>query len=163
MTRSENYLPLVYDRLRKFARMRFGQNDSLTGTALVHEAYISIAEADQDWDNISHFMGAVRNAMRNAIVDHIRKKTSKKHGGGRRRIEKFDFGGEFLLPEIVALNDALNELAVKDQRAASVVTMKFFACMTEAEIARVFDVSPRTITRDWTYARAWLRKELDDE
>ena len=161
MNDSEKLLPLVYDRLRKFAKARFTQNDSLHGTELVHEAYLRVAGGQ--WESQAHFFGAVRNAMRNAIVDHIRKKGAVKHGGNYKRVDgsNFDFEGESLLPEIVALNDALDELNKHDERAASVVTLRFFGCMTEPEIAKELNVSQRTVAREWTYARAWLRKEME--
>lgn len=164
MNDSSDMLPVVYDRLRNFAKARFNQNDSLFGTELVHEAYLRVAKSE-DWENESHFFGAVRNAMRNAIIDHIRKKSTEKHGGQLSRIdsERLNFEGTAVLPQIVALSDALDELAKHDERAANIVTLRFFACMTEDEVAEELNISRRTVTRDWTYAKTWLRKEMEAE
>lgn len=158
---SSDLLPLVYDRLRNFAKARFTQNASLFGTELVHEAYLRVA--NQQWESQAHFFGSVRNAMRNAIVDHLRKKGAIKHGGSLKRVDlaKLDFEGGSVLPEIVGLSDALDELAKHDPRAANVVTLRFFGCMTEQEIAEELGISQRTVSRDWTYARVWLRNEMD--
>lgn len=163
MRNSDEMLTIVYDRLRNFAKKRFNQSDSLFGTALVHEAYLRVAGEDE-WKGQAHFFGAVRNAMRNAIVDHIRKKSATKHGGDHHRVdfEGFDFEGPSLLPQIVRLSDALDALAEHDPRAASIVTLRFFACMQEDEIAEELGISRRTVVRDWTYARAWLEQALDD-
>ncbi len=162
MTDSADILPIVYDRLRNFAKSRFTQNDSLFGTELVHEAYLRVANSD-GWESQAHFFGAVRNAMRNAIIDHLRKKSTEKHGGNLQRVdaENIDFEGRTVLPEIVALSDALDELAKHDERAANIVTLRFFACMTEEEVAEELDLSRRTISRDWTYAKTWLRQAME--
>lgn len=162
MPSSSEFLPVVYDRLKSFAKARFQQDDSLFGTALVHEAYLRVAEKE-DWDSKAHFFGAIRNAMRNAIVDHLRKKSSEKHGGKHRRVDlsNFDFEGPSRLPEIVALSNALDELAEHDARAANIVTLRFFACMTEDEIADELKISKRSVARDWSYARAWLQKAME--
>lgn len=162
MNNSSELLPIVYDRLRNFAKSRFTQNDSLFGTELVHEAYLRVSSS-RTWDSQAHFFGAVRNAMRNAIIDHLRKKSTEKHGGRHQRIdvENLETVGEAVLPEIVALSDALNELAKTDERAANVVTLRFFACMTEDEVAEELQISRRTVAREWTYAKTWLRTTMD--
>lgn len=163
MNNSDELLPLVYERLKNFAKARFTKNDSLHGTELVHEAYLRVAGESQQWESVAHFFGGVRNAMRNAIVDHLRKKGAAKRTNEGRRVD-YDLTNleeNSPLPQIVALSDALDNLALQDERAASVVTLKFFACMTEQEIAEELDISERTVSRDWTYARAWLRSELD--
>lgn len=163
MSDSSEILPLVYDRLRSFAKSRFNQNDSLFGTELVHEAYLRVANSTQ-WESQAHFFGAVRNAMRNAIIDHLRKKSTEKHGGQFNRIdgESFDFEGKTVLPEIILLSEALDELAKHDQRAANIVTLRFFGCMTEDEVATELGVSRRTVARDWIYAKTWLRDAMEN-
>jgi len=146
----------LYDRLRAFAKSRFTQNDSLFGTELVHEAYLRVSNGKSGWESKAHFFGAIRNAMRNTIVDHLRKKGAEKHGGNHHRIGtdvgELDFESRPELPQLAALNDALNELQTHDERAAHVVTLKFFACMSEDEIAEEMNTSKRTVSRDWSYA-----------
>ncbi|MEM7478886.1 MAG: ECF-type sigma factor [Planctomycetota bacterium] len=158
---SEDILPIVYDRLRSFAKARFTQNDSLYGTELVHVAYLRVAGAG-NWESEAHFFGAVRNAMKNAIADHLRKKASEKHGGKLRRtkFDEFDIEGKSALPEIIALSEAIDELEQHDDRAARIVTLRFFACMSEDEVAEELGISRRTVSRDWTYAKAWLKAQL---
>ena len=157
-------MAILYERLRIFAKARFAASDSLRGTELVHEAYLRIADREREWENQAHFFGAVRNAMRNAIVEHLRQKDSLKRGGGvrRRTASCLDLQGNTVLPQIVALNDALYELGVNDPRAAEVVTLRFFACMSEAEIAEELQLSERTVRREWVYAKAWLQNELGE-
>ena len=165
-------LPQVYERLRRFAKQRFSVNDSITGTELVHEAYLRLASSDTHWDNQGHFLAAFRTAMRNVIVDHIRRKTTLKRGGAYHQNTGIDVDSvssgvgdhaDTFLPRVVELADALDRLESQDARAAAVVTMRFFGCMTEAEIAADLNLSVRTVSRNWIYARAWLRDSMNSD
>lgn len=162
MHNSGELLPLVYERLKQFAKARFSKRDSLHGTELVHEAYLRVADETQQWESVAHFFGSVRNAMRNAIVDHIRRKNAAKRSSEHKQVDRnmLDLEADSQLPQIVALSDALDALALQDERAANVVTLRFFACMTEREIAEELNIAERTVARDWVYARAWLRNVL---
>lgn len=163
MGNSEEILELVYDRLRNFAKSRFTQNDSLFGTELVHEAWLRLG-SEKTWDSESHFFGAVRNAMRNATADYLRKRNASKRGGNNAKVsmEVLDLESPSQLPEIISLSDALDELEKHDQRSANVVTLKFFACMTEEEISNELNVSRKTVTRDWAYAKLWLQNHMKE-
>lgn len=157
---SKDLLPEFYDRLRAFARNRFANTGSIVGTELVHEAYLRIAEQGE-WENTAHFLGAIRNAMKNVIVDHYRKKGRLKHGGHLQRIPlEGSEGASEPLPQLIALNDALDEFEKHDERAAKIVTLRFFGCMTEEEVCKELNISRRTAARDWAYAKAWLSKEM---
>ncbi len=160
---SEEILELVYDRLRNFAKARFTQNDSLFGTELVHEAWLRLS-AQQKWDSEAHFFAAVRNAMRNATVDYLRKKHAVKRGGDNVKVttDVLDLEGPSQLSEIVVLSEALEALEAHDQRAANIVTLKFFACMTESEISEELKISRKTVGRDWAYARLWLQNHMQE-
>ena len=161
MARSDELLPLVYDRLRKFAYTRLKDSNTLCGTGLVHEGYLRLAKIDH-WESESHFYNALRNAMRSVIVDHLRNKSATKRGGNLRRIsmECMDDEPAKDLEGVLALVDALDELSNTDKRAADVVTLRFFACMSMEEVAESIGVSKRTVVRDWTYAKAWLQNAL---
>lgn len=160
---SEAMLPIVYDRLRNFAKFRLCDGHSMFATDLVHEGYLRVS-GSRVWDSQTHFLGAVRNAMRNAVVDHLRKKNSQKRGGGWNQIEldRLDSESNADLSQVVALSDALDRLAIHHNRAANVVTLKFFACMSDTEISTELDVSTRTVSREWAFAKAWLKLELSE-
>jgi RNA polymerase sigma factor (TIGR02999 family) len=157
-------LPLVYQELRKLAAARLGQEapgNTLTATALVHEAYLRlVGPADgARWDSRGHFFAAAAEAMRRILVDAARRKRTEKHGGQRRRVEfsdvpaKADGADEQLL----ALDEALTRLAVEDPVAARVVELRHFAGLSIEDAAATLGLSRATAYRHWTYARAWLR------
>ena len=162
-------LPLVYDELRKLAAARMAvesPDHTLQPTALVHEAYLRlIGPADADrWDNRGHFFAAAAEAMRRILVDAARYKKREKHGGGRARVELDGLPAASENPrhDLVALDFALNRLAVEDPHAARLVELRHFAGLTVPESARVLGVSARTADRLWSYARAWLLRELTE-
>ncbi len=163
----EQLMPLVYDELRRMAR-RFMRKQSaghtFQTTELIHEAYLKIAKADeQNWQNRAHFFGVAARAMRHILVDYARSKNSQKRGGALAKkitLEENLVASMNRSAEIVALDDALKQLAVFDERKASVVEMKFFGGLTREEIAEVLKVSPETVKRDWKFARNWLLREL---
>jgi RNA polymerase sigma factor (TIGR02999 family) len=167
---SNELLPLVYDELRRLATHRLSQEpagQTLQPTALVHEAYVRLVgnDAPQQWDSRGHFFAAAAESMRRILVDNARRKRSQKHGGEHQRVD-IDLGqidGESALDDLVSLDEALNKLAEKDQRKAKLVELRFFSGLTIRQAAQVLDVSVATAERDWTFARAWLHREISDD
>lgn len=167
-------LPLLYDELRQLARAqvhRLARGRTLQATDLVHEAWLRVAKAtqpegDPDWDGRAHFFGAAANAMRHILVDQARRRTALKRDAGKRtdlpdELPEIEAGP--LPSDVLALNDALEELEGSHDRAARVVTLKFFSGLEMAEIASVVGVSLPTVERDWRFARAWLQDRLGAE
>ena len=165
---TEKLLGLLYPELRNLAdnlMRRERANHTLQPTALVHEAYIRLVDDTRVvWQDRAHFLGISARAMRQVLVDHARKHSAAKRGGGLQRVtldESFGEGGrEF---EVLALNDAMEKFAAVDERAARVVELKVFAGMEMDELARYLGVSKRTAEGDWTFARMWLGRELEGE
>jgi RNA polymerase sigma factor (TIGR02999 family) len=164
---ADQLLPLVYDELRKVAARKLAREkpgQTLTATALVHEAYLRLmgGETPRDWDGRGHFFAAAAEAMRRILVENARRKARIKHGGGLAR--ELD-GPDVAAPErpeaILALDDALDRLAVGTPQAAELVILRFFAGCTNADAAALLGISPRKADQIWAYARAWLREELD--
>jgi RNA polymerase sigma factor (TIGR02999 family) len=167
----ERLTPLVYAHLSRMARayMRKEQSgNTLQATALVHEAYIRLIQANEvKWQDRAHFFGICANLMRRILVDAARTRAAVRHGGDARRVSASDLKldqipdvGPARDDEIVALNDALNALSEWDARKARVVELRFFGGLTAEETAEVLKVSPHTVRRDWSLARAWLNREL---
>lgn len=158
----EDLTPLLYKDLRRLAgdvlsRERPGH--TLSATALVHEVYLRLIDQRRvRWDNRAHFFGAAAHIMRRVLVDHARAKTAAKRGGLATKIaiEEDMAVVDSLAEDIVDLDMALNKLAEIDARKARIVEMKFFAGMTNQEIATAVGVSDATVERDWKLARAWL-------
>ncbi len=160
-------LPLVYDELRRLAAHRLAHEapgQTLTPTALVHEAYLRLvgARGAAPWDGRGHFFAAAAEAMRRILVEQARRKRRLKHGGGRarRRVEE----AELLAPEpqedVLALDAALTELRQTDRAAAELVELRYFGGLPVADAATILGVSRRTAERLWTFARAWLRDRV---
>jgi RNA polymerase sigma factor (TIGR02999 family) len=162
----EQLMPLVYDELRRMARgymRRQPSEHTFQTTEIIHEAYLKLANQEkQSWQNRAHFFGVAAKAMRHILVDYARAKHRGKRGGLAERITLHEnvTTAANRSEEIVALDDALNQLAGLDQRKAQVVEMKFFGGLTLEEIAEVLKVSTKTIKRDWQFARTWLFREL---
>jgi len=157
-------LPLVYDELRKLAAAKMAQEapgQTLQATALVHEAYLRLVgqSADQHWDGRGHFFASAAEAMRRILIERARHKKSQKAGGGRRRVDLADVEPEIAEPheDLLALDEALEQLAVKDKRKADLVKLRFFAGLTNEQAADVLGISSSTADNDWAYARSWLR------
>ena len=159
-------VPLVYDELRRIARKCLaGQRSghTLQPTALVHEAYLRLVNrGSASWQNRAHFFATAANAMRQILVDHSRRKHAAKRGGSAEPLGFSDqVAAAIQDPEtVLALDQALTRLAQKDARQAEVVELRYFGGLTEEEIAEIWNVSPRTIRREWSSARAWLFAEL---
>ena len=162
----EELVPLVYPTLHRIAanHLRHERRDhTLQPTALVNEAYLRlVGAAESGWENRSHFYSVAAGLMRNILVDHARKRRAQKRGGAAAHITLDDgaMGADGDGIDILALDLALQELGGYDERAEQVVELKFFGGLTINEIADVIDVSPATVKRDWTAARAFLFRQL---
>lgn len=164
---AEQLLPLVYEELRKLAVQKMAQEkagQTLQATALVHEAYVRLVGAgdDQPWDSRGHFFAAAAEAMRRILVDKARKKRRLKHGRERQCVEldEVEITIDAPVDDIIALDEALSRLAQQHPQRAELVKLRFFAGLTVDETANALGVSPSTVDRQWTYARAWLYREL---
>ena len=162
---TEELLPLVYDELRRLAGHKMANEaagHTLQPTALVHEAWLRLAGSDQPWENRGHFFAAAAEAMRRILVDHARRKQSQKRGGGSQHEELNESALVLTAPadELLAVHEALDALAREDRPAAELVKLRYFVGMTMEEAASALDLAPRTAERLWTYARAWLRREM---
>jgi RNA polymerase sigma factor (TIGR02999 family) len=164
---ADDLLPMVYDELRRLAAkklLREPSGQTLQATALVHEAFMRLVDGTkvQRWNSRGHFFCAAAEAMRRILVERARRRTSAKAGGGLGRVELED--GHLAAPEpsvdLVALDDALNELAARDTRKAELVKLRFFAGLTMREAAQALDISESTADADWAYAKSWLRLRM---
>lgn len=164
---ADKLLPLVYDELRKLAQARLSHEpagQTLQATALVHEAYLRlVGDGEQPrWDSRGHFFAAAAEAMRRILVEAARRKKRLKRGGDQVRQDWEQV--EIIAPEIhedlLALDEALDRLAVAHRQAADLVHLRYFAGLTLPEAAQTMGISPRTADRLWAYARAWLHQEL---
>jgi RNA polymerase sigma factor (TIGR02999 family) len=159
-------LPLVYDELRELARAKVAREPvglTLDPTALVHEAYLRLAgETDASWKNRAHFFSAAAEAMRRILIERARHKQRLKHGGGRRRLDlaDIDIAREDESLDLIRVDEALTRLNSLDARLANVVSLRFFAGLSVERVADLLDIAPRTVKRDWEFARAWLYAEL---
>ena len=167
---AEQLLPLVYGELRKLAAQKLAQEapgQTLQATALVHEAYLRLVDGEKvhDWNSRGHFFAAAAEAMRRILVDQARRKGRLKRGGGKERLDIDDVEIAFEGPadDVLALDEALARLAQKHPEKAELVKLRYFAGLTVDEAAKVLGVSTSTVDRHWTYARAWLYRELSLE
>ncbi len=163
---AEKLLPLVYDELRRLAAQKLSQEkpgQTLQATALVHEAYLRlVGSQDQHWDSRGHFFAAAAEAMRRILVEQARRKQTRKHGGGRTRIdlEDVELTVEAASDDLIALDEALTKLAEADPVKAEVVKLRYFAGLTLREVAQALSISPSTADNYWAYARCWLRLQM---
>lgn len=158
-------LPLVYEELRGLARRHLARSpgNTLQPTALVHEVYMSLVKGgDPGWNGRGHFFGAAANAMRHILIDQARRKAAVKHGGGRQRVDADDVDLPIALPvpDLIALDEALQELEAAEPRQGRVVMLRFFAGLTAEETAQALGTSLATVNREWRFARAFLHARL---
>jgi RNA polymerase sigma factor (TIGR02999 family) len=165
---AEQLLPLVYDELRRLAAEKMAQEkpgQTLQATALVHEAYIRLVDADkaQHWNSRGHFFAAAAEAMRRILVESARRKQRQKRGAGRERLDLEDL--EAAAPakpeEAVLVDAALTKLEAVNPTAAQLVKLRYFAGFSQLEAAEVLGVSSRKASQLWTYARTWLLAEIE--
>ena len=159
----DELMPLVYQELRKLARSYLRSErpeHTLQPTALVNEAYLRLVDQKNvRWQSRRHFFGIAAQLMRRILVDYARKRQSEKRGGGEALIPFEDAKGvPTKARELVALDDALNDFAAIDPRSAKIVELRQFGGLSIDETAEVLDISPATVKRDWTVAKAWLRR-----
>jgi RNA polymerase sigma factor (TIGR02999 family) len=164
---ADSLLELVYDELRRLAASKMSQEkpgQTLTPTALVHEAYLRLVETEhpQNWKHRNHFIATAAEAMRRILIERARRKGRVKHGGEWQRVQLDPnlIGNSTKRTDLLELDAALTRLEEKDTRKAELVKLRYFAGMTTAEAAQVLDVSVATAERDWAYARVWLLREL---
>ncbi|HSL70492.1 MAG TPA: ECF-type sigma factor [Longimicrobiales bacterium] len=162
----EQLLPRVYEELRRIARGRLRRerpDHTLAATELVHEAFLKLMPIKGvDWRSRAHFFAIASRAMRNVLVDHAVRRSAVKRGGGVQALTLDEVDGmlEQPLEELIALSEALNRLEQLDERQAQVVECRFFGGLSLDETAEALNISPATVSRDWTFARAWLHREL---
>ncbi|MHB9080183.1 MAG: ECF-type sigma factor [Pirellulaceae bacterium] len=167
---AKQLLPLVYDELRKLAAIKLAHEkpgQTLQATALVHEAYLRLVgsgEDGQSWDGRGHFFAAAAEAMRRILVESARRKRSQRSGGELQRqgLPQVEIATRSSEVDVLVLSEALDQLEAKDPRKATLVKLRFFAGMTNAEAARALGVSTATADNDWAYAKSWLKLHLDD-
>jgi RNA polymerase sigma factor (TIGR02999 family) len=163
----ERLMPLVYDELRRLARKYIAQErpgQTLQATALVHEAYLRLLkDRQQPWQNRAHFMAIAATSMRQILIERARARDTFKRGGDRVRVTLDErlAGEPGADVDVLALDEALERLSGFDPQGARIVELRFFGGLTVEEAADVLGVSPATVKRGWSSAKAWLRRELD--
>jgi RNA polymerase sigma factor (TIGR02999 family) len=167
---AEQLLPLVYDELRKLAAGRLAQEkpgQTLQATALVHDAFIRLVNVEkaQHWDSRGHFFAAAAEAMRRILVDNAHRKKALKRGGNRNRVELSDIDLAVQPPEddLIALNEALDQLAELEPQTADLVKLRYFAGLTNKQSAELLGISPRKADSLWAYAKVWLHERIVGE
>lgn len=158
-------VPMVYGELRRMASryMRWERPDhTLQPTALVHEAYLRLVGQREDWRNRAHFFGVAAQIMRRILVDHARSHHAEKRGGAMRKVtlDEALVYSEEKSGELLVVDAALTRLEQWDPRQGRIVELRFFGGLTVEETAEVLGISPKTVKRDWSMARAWLRGEI---
>ena len=166
---ADQLVPLVYDELRQLAGnylRREHPGHSWDSTELVDEAYLKlVGQTRVDWNGKSHFIAIAATMMRRLLVDHARAKMRDKRGGDRQRVYLADHVrvSQNNDEDLLAVNDAIDKLADLDPQQARIVELRFFGGLTMDEVAEVLGLSKRTVEREWTMIRAWLRRELGEE
>jgi RNA polymerase sigma factor (TIGR02999 family) len=160
-------MPLVYGELRRLASRRLGREragHTLQTTALVHEAYLRLVDQKEaNWRNRAHFFAVAAQMMRRILVDYARSRNFAKRGGGVKRVslDEAMVVSDERAADVVALDEALDALSRFDERKSRMVELRFFGGLSVEETAEVLGVSPGTVMRDWTLAKAWLQREIN--
>ena len=164
----DQLVPIIYGTLHRLAQhYLYDERNALTlqPTALVHEAYMRLVEQDApDWNSRGHFFGVAAHLMRQVLVDHARQRMTAKRGGGAVKLDLDDVALPALIPQsadILALNEALNELGAADDRKCKVIELRYFGGFTEEETAQSLSTSVATVRRDLRAAEAWLSARLN--
>jgi RNA polymerase sigma factor (TIGR02999 family) len=169
---AESLLPQVYAELRRLAArqlQRERKNHSLSPTGLVHEAFLRLQKPggeQAEWNNRGHFFAAAAQAMRRILVDHARKRKAAKRGGGVQFTMQLDAelaADHKAEPDLLALDRSLTALEAYDAQLGQLVSLRYFAGLTMAQVAEVLGVSLRTAERNWSYARAWLQVNMQQQ
>jgi RNA polymerase sigma factor (TIGR02999 family) len=162
----ERLVPLVYPELRRIARHQMARENpdhTLQTSALINEAYLKLVDREKvDWQNRGHFFAVSAQVMRHILIDHARKYLYTKRGAGAHHVplEEAAIVDEKRSEDLVALDEALNALAILDPRRSQIVELKFFGGLNAEEIAEVMDISPSTVQREWRAAKAWLHHTI---
>ena len=164
---AEELLPLVYQELRQLAARKMAREapgQTLQPTALVHEAWLRLAGSDgqAQFQNRAHFFAAAAEAMRRTLIERARRKRAQRHGGGQRQVEfeELDFVPQKDHDQLLALNGALDKLAIQNKVEAELVKLRYFVGMTNAEAADVLRISEGVAKHYWIHARTWLYHEI---
>ena len=169
---SSGMLPVLYEDLRKLAIWKMAgeaPGQTISATALVHEAYLKIAKSQEDacWESRGHFYTAIAEAMRRILIDRARRKKAVRHGGEWERTEFDTIKAPRMTPdkpeELLALDEALSELAMEDARKAKLVELRYFVGLSVEEAAEILEISTATAKRDWAFARAWLHHAISEK
>ena len=166
---AEDLLPLVYNELRRLAAQKLAREDpgqTLQATALVHEAWLRLAgTTPQTWESKAHFFGAVAEAMRRILVESARRKAYVRHGGGAQRVdvEEVEIAAPLPDEDLLALHEALDQLANLDPPAAELIKLRFFVGLTHEQAADLLGLSRSAADRTWLFARAWLFQQIKKE
>ncbi len=162
----DQLMPLVYDTLHRLADQQFARerpDHTLQPTALIHEAFLNLDRSRIAWQDRQHFYAMVASTMRHVLVDHARARLRQKRGGDRLRVDLS--GDEIPAPaadaDLLALDHALSRLAGRSERISRVLELIYFGGLTRSDVADLTNTSPRTVDRDLSLGRAWLRRELD--
>jgi len=166
---AEQLLPLVYVELRKLAAQKLSQEkpgQTLQATALVHEAYLRLVDGKsaQHWNGRGHFFAAAAEAMRRILIERARRRRRLRHGGGLERVDLFEAergAADSDDEQLVLLDDALTRLARVRAQAAELVKLRFFSGLSAEQSAQILGLSERGSRRLWTFARAWLRRDME--
>lgn len=165
----EQLIPLVHAELRRLARHYMGRENpghTLQTSALINEAYIRLVDQQNvPWQNRAHFFAVSAQVMRHILIDHARRHSYAKRGGGARQVplDEAMALNDQRASELVALDDALNILAALDTRKSQIIELRFFGGLSIEETAEAMKISPITVTREWRSAKAWLRREMNKE
>lgn len=166
---ADDLLKLVYGELRRLAAFKMSQQapgQTLQPTALVHEAWLRLVNAGHmSFKNRNHFFSAAAEAMRHILIDRARKKLAVRHGGGLARVssEDFDIAAPVLDGELLAVDEAMEKFTLQYPNQAEVVKLKYFAGLTNDEVAQLLNISVSTVKNYWNFSRAWLFKEIQGE
>lgn len=166
----EELMPLVYDELHRMAKIYMHSQPSghtLQTTALIHEAYLKLAgQKEKRFANRAHFFAVAARAMRHILVNYANARRTQKRGGEVEKfvsLESVPLVSNERAAEVIALNDALENLLALDERKGRVVELRYFGGLTVQETAEVLSISPETVTRDWNFAKIWLLRELSGQ